>query len=115
VGVDECDVGADGALPDVRFTVEHLVRLAFGHQGAHSGFGVERGDAGAAGTQPLGQGALRGKLHLQDAGEVLLREQFVLADVGGDDLADLPGLDQDAQALAVHSHIVGHHGQILHT
>ncbi|MEY9774973.1 hypothetical protein ABH915_000581 [Arthrobacter sp. MW3 TE3886] len=55
-----------------------------------------------------------GELHLQLAGEVLLGEELVFPDVGRDDLADLASFDQDAQALAVHAHVVGDHRQVLH-
>ncbi len=66
-----------------------------------------------AGAEALGEGALRGELDFQLAGEVLLGEELVFAHVGGDDLADLAGLDQHAEALAVDAHVVGDHGEIL--
>ncbi|MCY1223887.1 hypothetical protein D9M72_360270 [compost metagenome] len=111
--VHQRDVGLDGAFLDVRLAVELRERLAFGNKGPDAGFGVERGDAGAAGAEAFGEGALRGELHLQLAGKVLLGKELVLAHVGGDDFADLSGFDQDAQALAVHAHVVGHHGEVL--
>ncbi len=51
---------------------------------------------------------------VEGSGEVLLGEQGVLTDVGGDDLADLSAFEQDAETFAVDAHVVGHHGQILH-
>ncbi len=50
-----------------------------GDLGADPGRGVERRDARAAGAQPLGQGALRGQLDLELAGEELALELLVLA------------------------------------
>ena len=88
--------------------------LAFGNRGAVAGGGEEGGDAGTAGAQLLGQGALRGEFDFQLAGEQLLLEQGVLADVGGDHLADLPVLQQHAEAETVDAAIVGYHGQIAH-
>ncbi len=113
VGVHQGDVGLDGAFLDESLAVELRERFAFGDEGADAGLGVEGRDAGAAGAEALGQGALRGELHLQLAGEVLLGEELVLAHVGGDDLADLAGFNQHAEALAVHAHVVGDHGEVL--
>jgi len=56
---------------------------------------------------------LRGELHFQFAAEQLALELGVLADVGGDHLADLPVLEQHAQAKAVDAAVVGDHGQAL--
>ena len=67
---------------------------ALGDQGADTGRGEERADAGAAGAQPLGERALRGELDGQLAGEVLPGELLVLPDVGRDDAADPPRLQQ---------------------
>jgi hypothetical protein len=54
---------------------------ALGDLGADAGRGEEGRDPAAAGAQPLGQGALRGQLDLQLAGQVLAGELLVLADV----------------------------------
>ncbi|CAH0326431.1 hypothetical protein SRABI128_05331 [Microbacterium sp. Bi128] len=113
-GVNQGDVGLDGALLDIGLAVELRQRLAFGDEGAHAGLRVERRDAGAAGAQPLSKGALRGELHLQLAGEVLLGEELVFPNVGRDDLTDLAAFDQDPEALAVHAHVVGDDSQVLH-
>ena len=46
--------------------------------------------------------------------EVEAGENLVLADVAGDHLLDLAGLQQHAQAQAVDAGVVGDDGQILH-
>ena len=82
--------------------------------GAGAGPGEEGRDAGAAGADALGQRALRIEFDLQLAGEILLRERLVLADIGRDHLLDLPGLEQQAEADAVDAGIVGDDGEVLH-
>jgi hypothetical protein len=88
--------------------------LAFGDDGADAGLRVEAGDAGAARAHPLGKGALRVELELELAREVLAHELGVLADVGGDHLPDLPGLQQDAEAEVVDAGVVRGDGEVLH-
>ena len=112
-GVDDGEVGEQAALHDVFLAVELLHFLAFGDQRADAGLGVEGRDAGAAGADALGQRALRVEFELQLAGEVLLREQLVLADIGRDHLLDLPRLQQPAEADAVDAGIVGDDRQVL--
>ena len=62
----------------------------------------------------LGQGALRIELELELAGEVLLGEQLVLPDIGGDHLPDLARLQQPAEPDAVDAGIIGDDGQVFH-
>ena len=112
-GVDDGEVGEQAALHDVFLAVEFLHFLAFGDQRADAGLGVEGRNTGAAGADALGQRALRIEFEFQFAGEVLLGEQLVLADIGRDHLLDLPGLQQPAQPDAVDAGIVGDHGQVL--
>ena len=112
-GVDDGEVGEQAALHDVFLAVEFLHFLAFGDQRADAGLGVEGRDAGAAGADALGQRALRVEFEFQLAGEVLLREQLVLADIGRDHLLDLPRLQQPAEADAVDARIVGDDRQVL--
>ena len=71
------------------------------------------GNAGAAGADALGQRALRVEFELEFAGEILLGEKLVLADIGRDHLPDLPRFQQHAEADAVDAGIVGDDGQIL--
>ena len=101
------------ALQDVALAVELALLLALGHQRADAGLGVEGRDAGAAGADALGQRALRREFELQLAGQILLLEELVLADIGRDHLPDLAGLEQNAEAEAVDAGIVGDDGQIL--
>ena len=113
-GVHDRQVGDDAALHDVLLAVELALFLALGDVGAGAGAGEEGRDAGAAGADALGQRALRVEFDLQFAGEVLLREQLVLADVGRDHLLDLLGLQQQAEARAVDAGVVGDDGEVLH-
>src|SRR5439155_23597622 len=106
------DVGHDPAFADVRHAVELFERFAIGNQGPDAGPRVEGRDAGAAGPEPLGEGALWSEFDLELAGEVLLGEELVLAHIRGDDLADLAGFDEDGQALADNAHVVGDHRQV---
>ena len=113
-GVHDREIGEQPALHDVFLAVELLHFLAFGDQRADAGLGVEGRDAGAAGADALGQRSLRIEFEFQLAGEILLGEQLVLADIGRDHLLDLPRLQQAAEPDAVDPGIVGDHGQVLH-
>lgn len=94
--VDEGVVGGDAVFEDVVATGEGAGLLrrrgdgdaavcrvvpgqtAVGDLCAHARRGVEGRDAGAAGSQPLGEGALRDELDLQFTAEVLAGELLVL-------------------------------------
>ena len=101
------------ALHDVALTVDLALLLAFRDQRPGTGAGEECRDAGAAGANALGQGALRIEFDLELAGEILLREGLVLPDIGRDHFLDLPGVEEEAQADAIDTRVVGDHGQIL--
>ena len=111
--LDQRDLGQQGALHDVGVAVELARLLALGDQRADAGAGEERGDAGAAGTELLGQRALRRELELELAGQVLALELLVLADVARDHLLDLARLEQLAEAEAVDAGVVRDDGQVL--
>src|SRR6202034_1274716 len=83
--------------------------------GPRPGPGEEGGNAGAAGADALRQGARRVEFDLEFAGEELLREGFVLADIGRDHLLDLAGVEQHAETLAVDPAIVGDDGKVFHS
>ncbi len=70
-------------------------------------------DAGAAGAQLLGERSLRRELQVELAREHLALELLVLADVRGDDLLHLPGLEQEAHAEIVHAGVIAGDGQAL--
>ena len=106
-------VGDETALHHVAGPVELALVLAFRDLSAGAGSGEEGGDAGAAGANALRQRALRVELDLELAGEILLREGLVLPDIGGDHFLDLPGVEQNAETLAVHAAIVGDDGEVL--
>jgi hypothetical protein len=63
------------------------------------------------GTQLLRQGALGRQFQVQLVGEVLPLEFVVVANVGGDHLADLAGAEQLAQAKAIDACVVADDGQ----
>ena len=67
---------------------------------------------GPAGAQPLGQGALRGQLHLELAGEELPLELLVLPDVGRGHPPDPALGQQQAQAPVVDTAVVAHDVEI---
>src|SRR3546814_9101841 len=89
--------------------------LALGDDGAVAGGGEESRDAGPAGTQALGQGALRVEFEFELSGQELPLEFLVLAHVGRNHLLDLPGPQQLAEAEAVYAGIVGDHRSEEHT
>ena len=90
------------------------MRLALGDLGADAGRGEERRNAGATGADAFRQRALRVELDLQLAGQVLLGEGRVLADVGTDHLPHLPRLQQQAEPHVIDAGVVGDDGQVLH-
>ena len=124
------EVGRDGPLEHVVEAVEGLHRLrrggqghvsgrvvaprhaALGHLGADPGPGEEGGDAGPARPHPLGQGALRGQLHLELARQVLPGELLVLPHVGGDHPAQPPRAEQQAEPPVVDARVVRHHLEV---
>src|SRR3954452_21053082 len=61
-GMDDGEVGENAALHDVALAVELALLLALGDERADAGLGEEGGNAGAAGTDALGQRALRVEL-----------------------------------------------------
>ena len=74
---------------------------------------VEAADARAARADALGERALRAELDLELAGEELLLEDLVLADVARDHLLDLPGLEQHAEPEVGGPAVVGDDGEVL--
>ena len=68
----------------------------------------------SARAHALGQGALRVEFEFQLARQVLAHELGVLADVGGQHLADLAGVEQLAQPEAVDAAVVRGNGDVLH-
>ena len=88
-GFDDRKIRSQPCFTHIELAVEFFHRLALGHDGADPGAGVEGRNPGPAGTDSLGQRALRIQLQLQLASEIKLLEQFVLADIRGDHFADL--------------------------
>jgi hypothetical protein len=112
-GLDQADLRAQCTLHHIDGAIEFARFLALGHQRADTGLGEKGRDAGAAGAQLLGQGALRREFKLEFSGQVLALEFLVLADVAGNHLPDLAGFQQLAQAEAINACVVGDHCQIL--
>ncbi|MNT18099.1 hypothetical protein D3C72_1532810 [compost metagenome] len=96
------------------FAVEFAQFLAVGNDGAHARLGEEGGNAGAAGAQFFGQGALRREFQFQFAGQVLAREFLVFTHVGGNHFLDLARGQELAQAEAVHARVIRNGRQARH-
>ena len=105
-GVDDRQIGDDAALHDIGLAVEFAQLLALGDQRADAGLGEKRRNAGAAGADALGERALRVEFELELALQIKIGEQPVLADIGRDHLADLPGFEQQPEPGAVDPGIV---------
>ena len=112
-GVNDRQVGAQRPLHHIFLAVEFTHFLAFGDDRADAGLGEEGRDAGATRADALRQRALRREFQLQLAGQILLGENLVLADIGGDHFFDLPGFQKLAEANAVDASIVGNDSQAL--
>ena len=104
--VEAADLLRRGGDRDVAVGVVLLRQAAVGHLGADAGRRVERRDPRPAGTQLLGQRALRGEDHLELAGEVLPGELLVLPHVGADGAADPAVLQQDPEPPVVDAAVV---------
>ena len=87
-------------------------QAALGDLGADAGGGEEGGDARAAGPHPLRQGALRGQLDLELAGEVLPGELLVLPDVRRHHPAQPLLHQQPPEAPVVDAAVVGDRLQV---
>ncbi|MNE32092.1 hypothetical protein D3C80_1256870 [compost metagenome] len=111
--LDDGEVTGNGFFKDVLAALELTHFFALGNRGAVAGGGEERRDAGTAGAHLLGQGPLRGQLHVQLTAEQLAFEFGVFSHIGGDHLANLPVFKQHAQAEAVDAAVVRDHGQAL--
>mmetsp|Transcript_29414 Transcript_29414/g.57495 ORF Transcript_29414/g.57495 Transcript_29414/m.57495 type:complete len:249 (+) Transcript_29414:2841-3587(+) len=116
---DDAQIGKDALFEDIGLGRaigagrEILVLFAIGNDGAYACLGIKTGDAAAARPHPFGQGALGVELKLQLAGQILAHELGILAHIGGDHFAHLPGLQKNPNAKIIHARIVGRKGQIL--
>src|SRR5690606_31049394 len=88
--------------------------LAVRQHGSHARAGVEARNAGAARAHALGQGALGTEFDLELARKILPLELLVLADIGADHLADLPGAEQLAEPEIVDARVVREGGDVAH-
>ena len=107
--LDDGQIRTQPSLPYVRLTAEIFLRLTFRNDGPHPGAREEGGYACAAGADTFRQGSLRIELKLQFAGQELLLEQLVLADIRRNHLSDLSGLQQLPQTETVSSGVVRNH------
>src|SRR6476646_8452201 len=64
-GMDDGETGEQPALHDIALAIEAALFLALRDDGADAGLGEEGGDAGAAGADALGEGALRVEFDLK--------------------------------------------------
>src|SRR5260370_17675871 len=110
---DESEVATHGALENVLAALEFSRFFAFGNHGAVAGGCVKGGNAGAAGANAFGEGALRIEFYLYFAAQDELLEKFVFADVGGDHFFDLAILQEQAEAGAIGAGAAAGHGQIF--
>src|SRR5688572_11485788 len=111
---DKREVADDAALHHVHPAVELARLLPLGDDGAVAGGREERRDPRAARAHPFGESPLWCELHFELAGEKLALELRVLADVRRDHLADLPRLEEEAEAPVVDAGVVRDAGQSLH-
>src|SRR3546814_17702833 len=107
------DLGRQPGLQDIALAAEYLFLLALRHDRPDARPRVEAGDPRAARAQPLRQRALRIEFQFQGAGQLLAFELLILPDLGGEHLAHLPALPQQAQAEIVQASIVRNDGKIL--
>ena len=104
--LDDRKIGNDPTFKDKGSAVKIVVFLAVCDHGAHPGRGVKARNAGPARPHPFGKRALGVELQLKLARKVLAHEFGILADIGRDHLADLPGFQKLAKAKAVHASVV---------
>src|SRR3546814_1271270 len=75
---------------------------------------IETDVALASVAQPLGERARWIEVELEKAGQILPLEFLILPDIGGDHLAHLAALEQQAEAEIVDPRIVRDDGEILY-
>ena len=112
VEVERADVLHGRRDRDAARAVVPARQAAFGDLGADAGLRVERGDAGSAGAELLGEGALRRQLELELAREELPLELLVLADVRRRHLADALRIQQDAETPVVDAAVVADDAEV---
>ncbi len=95
--------------------VEHLGFFAIGDDGADAGGGEKRRNSSSARTDSFGECALRIKLDLEFAAQVLLLERCVFANVTTDHLLDLARLQEQAQTKVIHAGVVADARKVLNT
>src|SRR5687768_14356654 len=93
-------------------TIERARLLAFSDHRAVAGGSEECWNARTTCAQAFGERSLRIELELQFPGKVLPLELLVLANIGGNHLADLPGFKQQPQAKTVDAGVIGNDGQV---
>ena len=106
VGVNQRNIREQSSLHDVMLAVELLNRLSFGNQSAKTSLCEEGGNSGATGSNAFRKRPLRVELEFEFAGQKLLGEQLVLANIGRDHLTDLTCLEKRAETNAVDAGIV---------
>jgi hypothetical protein len=111
--LDDREVAADRVLQHAAPAVDLAGLLAIGDLRAEPGRRVERLDPRAPRAQPLGERALRTQLDLELAGQELLLEDLVLADVRRHHALDLALREQQAEALVGRAAVVGHDREVL--
>src|SRR2546425_1115804 len=113
VGLDQSEVGQEGCLQNVVTIPETPCLLAVRDRGAVARRSEKSGNPRATRPDALREGSLGHELDLKLALEKLLLEQVVLADVGGDHLANLPRSEQQAEPVVARAGVIAHHREIL--
>src|SRR4029079_5599871 len=110
---DEREVGLQRHLQHEVTPVDDARLFPFGDDRSVAGRSEEAADAGAAGADALGEGALRHQFDLELAGEELPFELLVFADIGRDHLADLLRLEDRPEAEVVDAGVVADDREVL--
>ena len=113
-GLYQREVCFERRLQHVLAPIEGALLFALRDQGAYAGGSVEGGNARSAGADPFRQRALRNQRDLQGAGNHQLLQQRVFAHVAAGMGSDHARLQQQAEAEAVHAHVVGNGVQAGH-
>ena len=129
----QCEVGADTGFQHVSLPVEFTSffwlgvlsnravgvvahrQTAISNLGADTGNGVKRWDTCATSAHTLGQSALRSEFHSELASQVTTRVLLVESNVGANGVGNETVFEQQAQAEAISTQVIGHDGEVIWT
>src|SRR3954470_1462674 len=110
---DECEVGAESALHNVRAPVELADFLSVADHGSVACRREECWNTRTAGANTLGKSSLRIQLQLDRALQHHLFKKFVFPDVGTDMFSDLSIAEKKSQTETVDAHVIRDRGEVL--